>query len=61
MALTSFIEPSISPPAWASPVIGVKITLLIGRFMALAISWVSKVPDAPTTMPAMTSAGLPST
>ncbi len=33
-------------------------TLLIERFIALAISRVSKVPAAPTTMPAMISSGL---
>ena len=41
--------------------IGVNRMLEIGRFIALAISWVKSVPAAPTTMPAMISAGLPST
>jgi len=33
----------------------------IGRFIALAMSWVSSMPEAPTTMPATISAGLPIT
>jgi len=37
------------------------MTLEIGRFIAVAISCVSSVPEAPTTMPATISAGLPST
>ncbi len=37
------------------------MTFLIGRFIALAMSWVSSMPEAPTTMPATISAGLPIT
>ncbi len=36
-------------------------TLASERFMARAMSWVSIVPAAPTTMPAMIIAGLAST
>ena len=36
-------------------------TLPSERFMALAMSWVSKVPAAPTTVPAMIMAALSST
>ena len=36
-------------------------TLRIERFIALAISRVSRMPAAPTIMPAMISASLPST
>lgn len=36
-------------------------TPLIGRFIALAIKRVSRMPAAPTIMPAMISASLPST
>ncbi len=36
-------------------------TLASERFMALAISWVSRVPAAPTTVPAMIIAALSST
>ena len=61
MADTSFMVPSMPPPACASPVIGANSTLVNGRFMALAMSWVSRVPAAPTTMPAMMSAGFPNT
>ena len=34
------------------------MTLVIERFIAMAICWVSRVPDAPTIMPATMSAGL---
>jgi hypothetical protein len=44
----------------ASPKL-VNSTLLTERFIALAISSVSNRPAAPTTMPAIISAGLPST
>ena len=50
-----------SPPSAAAPVIGAKMMFLIGRFIALAMSWVSSMPEAPTTMPATISAGLPIT
>jgi hypothetical protein len=33
-------------------------TPLIGRFIALAMSWVSNMPAAPTTVPAMISASI---
>jgi len=36
-------------------------TLLTERFIALAINRVSSMPAAPTMVPAMISAGLPST
>lgn len=61
MAPSSFMVPSMVWPPWAAPEIGVNKMLLMGRFMALAINWVSSVPAAPTTIPAMIRAGLPRT
>jgi hypothetical protein len=49
-----------APPLSAPPK-PLKSTLASERFMARAMSCVSIVPAAPTTMPAMIIAGLPST
>jgi len=56
------MEPSTAAsswPLWAPK--PAKRTLARERFMALAMSWVRSVPAAPTTVPAMISAALPST
>jgi len=52
------ISPCCSPPA--APKL-LKITFETLRFMAFAISSVSKVPAEPTTMPAIINAGFCST
>ena len=59
---TARISPpvSASAPSAAAPK-PANSTLDSGRFMALAMSWVSSVPAAPTTMPAIIIAGISST
>jgi len=49
------------PPPLRAPPKPLKSTLAGERFMARAMRRVSIVPAAPTTMPAMIIAGLPST
>src|SRR5690554_7704677 len=61
-ASAAFMVPWISPSSLpSSPPNWLKITLLTGRFMALAIISVSRVPAEPTTVPAMIIAGFCST
>ena len=56
-----FIDPPISCMAAPPPPKLENSTLLILRFIALAMRRVSSMPAAPTMVPAMISASLPST